>query len=72
MRLHELYENLVKQYDLYQAQIKVQQPGYFGRITVTVSAPSAAAARALIRAQYNVKTHDIQAVRRVPAGKQLT
>lgn len=71
MRLHELFENLVQHYDLYQAQVKIQQPGYLGRINVTVPAPSAAAARALIRAQYNVKTHDIGQVRRMPAGKKL-
>ena len=72
MRLHELLESLVQHYDLYQAQVRIQQPGYLGRINVTVPAPSAAAARALIKAQYNVKTHHIGQVRRMPAGKKLT
>jgi hypothetical protein len=71
MRLHDLFENLVQQYDVYQAQVRIQQPGYLGRITVTVSAPSAAAARALIKAQYNVKTHEIGQVKKMPAGKGL-
>ena len=71
MLLGDLFESVQQNYDLWQALVRIQQPGYLGRINVTVAAPSAAAARALIRAQYNVKTHHIGQVRRMPAGKKL-
>ncbi len=71
MLLTDIFENTIQNYDLWQATIKISQPGYLGSINVTVSAPSAAAARALIKAQYNIKTHDIGAVKRLPPGKKL-
>ena len=71
MLIGDIFESIQQNYDLWQAIVRIKQPGYLGRITVTVSAPSATAARALIKAQYNVKTHEIGQVKKMPAGTRL-
>lgn len=71
MRLHEIYESTDQSYYLWKAPVRISQPGYFGRIVVTVSAPNSAAARALIKSQYNVKNYHIGPVTRLPRQKGL-
>jgi hypothetical protein len=44
---------------LWKAPVQIKQPGYVGRIEVTVTAPSMQLARALMKAQYGVQDWQI-------------
>jgi hypothetical protein len=53
------------QYKLWTAPVQIRQPGYTGRIDVTVTAPSMQLARQLMKAQYGVKDWQIGSTREV-------
>jgi hypothetical protein len=53
------------QYKLWTAPVSIKQPGYTGRIDVTVTAPTMQTARALIKAQYGVQDWHIGSTKEV-------
>jgi hypothetical protein len=62
MRASELYsksKNQATQYKLWTAPVRIRQPGYTGRIDVTVTASSMQMARQLMKAQYGVQDWQI-------------
>ena len=68
MRASELYSKSKKQatqYKLWTAPVQIKQPGYTGRIDVTVTAPSMQLARQLMKAQYGVQDWQIGSTREV-------
>jgi hypothetical protein len=50
---------------LWTAPVKIDQPGYVGRIDVTVTAATMQQARALIKAQYGVKDWHVGSTKQV-------
>jgi hypothetical protein len=61
MRAKDIYPK----YKLWTAAVTIKQPGYNGRIDVTVTAPSMQLARQLIRAQYGIKDWQIGSTKEV-------
>lgn len=61
MRAKDIYPK----YKLWTAAVTIKQPGYSGRIDVTVTAPSMQLARQLIRAQYGIKDWQIGSTKEV-------
>ena len=50
---------------LWTAPVQIRQPGYTGRIDVTVTAPNAQLARQLMKAQYGVQDWHVGSVKEV-------
>lgn len=61
MRAKDIYPK----YKLWTAAVIIKQPGYSGRIDVTVTAPSMQLARQLIKAQYGIKDWQIGSTKQV-------
>ena len=61
MRAKDIYPK----YKLWTAAVTIKQPGYSGRIDVTVTAPSMQLARQLIKAQYGIKDWQIGSTKQV-------
>jgi hypothetical protein len=61
MKAREIYPK----YKLWSAPIRIQQPGYVGRITATVTADNVTDARRLMSAQYNIPFWRIGPVKEV-------
>jgi hypothetical protein len=65
MRFQEIVEARSKNVNtavaarLWTAPVQIKQPGYTGRIDVTVTAPSMQLARVLMKAQYGVQDWQI-------------
>jgi len=65
MRASEIVESLSKNINtavaarLWTAPVQIRQPGYTGRIDVTVTAPNMQLARQLMKAQYGVQDWQI-------------
>ena len=71
MRASEIIESQSKNVNtavaakLWTAKVQIKQPGYVGRIDVTVTAPSMQLARVLMKAQYGVQDWQIGSTRQV-------
>lgn len=61
MRAQEIYPK----YKLWTAPVQICQPNYVGRIDVTVTAPNAQLARALMKSQYGVSDWHIGSVKEI-------
>jgi hypothetical protein len=61
MRAKDIYPK----YKLWTAAVTIKQPGYNGRIDVTVTAPSMQLARQLMKAQYGVQDWQIGSTKEV-------
>ena len=69
MRASEIVESKNKNVNtavaakLWTAPVQIKQPGYTGRIDVTVTAPSMQLARVLMKAQYGVQDWHVGSIR---------
>ena len=61
MKAQEVYPK----YKLWSAPIRIQQPGYVGLITATVTADSVTDARRLISAQYKIPYWRVGSIKEV-------